>query len=242
MASRLLTKSLRASASLARPQVAATLPRVAISQSTRGYADKQPPAERASAIIDALPGNSLVTKTGTVILGTGLTAAAISQELYVVNEETIVAIGFIILLTAIGRAMKGPIGDWTRGEVEKISGILNDARKDHTAAVQERIDAVNEMRDVVSITKDLFALSKDTAKREAESYVLKQKTAVAAEVKAVLDSWVRYEQQAKENEQAELARSVIEKVMADIQSEKTQREILLNAVAEIEQLVKNKAI
>ncbi|KZP01494.1 ATP synthase [Calocera viscosa TUFC12733] len=242
MASRLLTKSLRASASLARPQVVAALPRVAVSESTRGYADKQPPAERASAIIDSLPGNSLVTKTGSVVLGTGLVAAAISQELYVVNEETVVAIGFIILLTALGRSIYGPYGDWSRGHVEKIAGILNDARKDHTAAVQERIDAVNEMRDVVSITKDLFALSKETAKLEAEAYVLKQKTGVAAEVKAVLDSWVRYEQQAKENEQAELARSVIEKVMADIQNEKTQREILMNAIAEVEQLVKNKAI
>ncbi|EJU03782.1 ATP synthase [Dacryopinax primogenitus] len=242
MASRLLTKSLRASASLARPQVAAALPRVAVSQSMRGYVEKQPPAERASAIIDALPGNSLITKTGSVVLGTGLAAAAISQELYVVNEETVVAVGFLILLTALGRGMSGPYGEWAKAEVAKIAGILNDARKHHTSAVQERIDAVNEMQDVVAITKDLFALSKDTAKLEGEAYVLKQKTAVAAEVKAVLDSWVRFEQQAKENEQAELARSVIEKVMADIQSEKTQREILMSAVAEVEQLVKSKAI
>ena len=62
----------------------------------------------------------------------------------------------------------------------------------------------------------------------------KQKVAVAAEVKSVLDSWVRYEQQAKESEQAELTKSVINKVLASIKDEKTQKDILLNAVAEVE--------
>lgn len=62
----------------------------------------------------------------------------------------------------------------------------------------------------------------------------KQKVAVAAEVKSVLDSWVRYEQQLKESEQAELTKSVIDKVLASIKDEKTQRDILLNAVVEVE--------
>lgn len=39
---------------------------------------------------------SLITKTGTAILGSGLLAAAISQELCVFNEETVIAAGYII--------------------------------------------------------------------------------------------------------------------------------------------------
>ena len=62
----------------------------------------------------------------------------------------------------------------------------------------------------------------------------RQKVAVTAEVKSVLDSWVRYEQQMKESEQAELSKSVITKVLASIKDEKTQKDILLNAVAEVE--------
>ena len=58
--------------------------------------------------------------------------------------------------------------------------------------------------------------------------------ALTSELKAVLDSWVRYEQQEKEAEQADLAKSVIDKVLKNIQDEKTQREILANAVAEVE--------
>lgn len=64
----------------------------------------QPPAEKASEIINNLPSSpNLITKTGTVILGSGLVATAISQELYVVNEETVIAAGFFVLLTFIAK-------------------------------------------------------------------------------------------------------------------------------------------
>ena len=64
---------------------------------------KQPPAERASELIESVPASNIVTRTGAIVLGTGLTATAISQELYVVNEETVILAGFAILATFIGR-------------------------------------------------------------------------------------------------------------------------------------------
>jgi hypothetical protein len=45
----------------------------------------------------------LITKTGTAILGSGLLATAISQELYVFNEETVIAVGYLILFAYIGK-------------------------------------------------------------------------------------------------------------------------------------------
>ena len=64
--------------------------------------NQQPPAERASEIINNLPSSpNLITKTGSVVLGTGLLATAISQELYVVNEESVIAAGFFILIAYI---------------------------------------------------------------------------------------------------------------------------------------------
>jgi F-type H+-transporting ATPase subunit b len=50
----------------------------------------------------------------------------------------------------------------------------------------------------------------------------------------VLDSWVRYEQQQKEEEQNQLVKSVIENVLKTINEEKTQKEALAWAVAEVE--------
>ena len=76
----------------------------------------------------------------------------------------------------------------------------------------------------------------ETAKLENEAFVQRQKVALASELKSVLDSWVRYEQQQKESEQAELAKSVIAKVLAGLKDEKTQKEILTNAITEVERM------
>ncbi|KAL1677071.1 hypothetical protein EV122DRAFT_266346 [Schizophyllum commune] len=238
MASRLAVSSLKAAA---RPRAVAALPQAlhARPMST----NKPPPEKRAEEIINNLPSKpSLVTKTGTALLGTGLAAAAISQELYVVNEESILLAGTIILFTFLAKSMREPFGNWAQGAADRVANVLNEARAEHTNAVKERLNAVAQMKDVVSLTEGLFALSKETANLEAETFVQKQKVALAADVKAVLDSWVRFEQQQKESEQADLTKTVIERVLATLQDEKTQKDILTSAIAEVEQLVKAKAI
>jgi len=115
-----------------------------------------------------------------------------------------------------------------------VSDILNTSRTAHTSAVKERIESVGELKDVESLTKQLFALSKETAKLEHESFALKQKVALAAEVKSVLDAWVRHEAQVREAEQAELVSTVLSNVQAQLSDKKLQKDILLASVAEIE--------
>ncbi|CAO1631222.1 unnamed protein product [Jaminaea pallidilutea] len=214
----------------------------AFSSTPRSLAEKPSPEAKASSVIDSLPGNSLVSKAGTVLLGTGVSAVAISQELYVANEETVILAGFLIFATLVGRAVAKPTAEWADGHIERITGILNKSRDQHTQAVQSRIDSVEQQKDVSTHTAALFALAKETAQNEATAFELKQRVDVASEVKAVLDSWVRYEGQQREEEQRQLARTVIEKVTASLRDEKTQRQILDDAVADIENLVKSKAI
>lgn len=62
----------------------------------------------------------------------------------------------------------------------------------------------------------------------------RQRVALAAEVKAVLDSWVRFEQQEKENEQSLLVKTIVDNVMKNISEEKTQKDVLAWAVSEVE--------
>ena len=50
--------------------------------------------------------------------------------------------------------------DWAEGQCEKIRGILNAARKDHTQAVKERIESVKGMEGVVDTTRAMFEVSK----------------------------------------------------------------------------------
>ena len=50
--------------------------------------------------------------------------------------------------------------EWANGQVNKIKGILNAAREDHTAAVKQRIENVTELGGVIDVTKSLFEVSK----------------------------------------------------------------------------------
>lgn len=50
--------------------------------------------------------------------------------------------------------------EWAQAQADKIKGILNQARADHTQAVKGRIEDVNQMAGVVDITKSLFEVSK----------------------------------------------------------------------------------
>ena len=140
--------------------------------------------------------------------------------------------------------------EWADGQVNKIRGILNAARSDHTEAVKARIDSVQQLGGVVDITKTLFEVSKvrkdatpsfrvankdqETAQLEAKAYELEQRTALAAEAKTVLDSWVRYEGQVKIRQQKELAESIISKIQKELENPKVLQQILQQSVADVE--------
>ncbi|GAA5864147.1 hypothetical protein JCM5353_003445 [Sporobolomyces roseus] len=207
------------------------------------FQSSQPaPAAKASALIDALPGNSLVSKTGIVTLTAATSAAAISNELFVLNEEVVILGSFVIFLGYVSTLVREPYREWADGQIQKVKDILGTARAAHTSAVQERIDSVGEMKDVEGLTKQLFELSKQTAELEHETFRLRQQAAVSADIKSVLDSWVRHEAQVREQEQKDLVESVLASVQKQIGDKKLQKDILLSAVAEVEALVKNKAI
>jgi hypothetical protein len=76
--------------------------------------------------------------------------------------------------------------------------------------------------------------SQETAQLEAKSYELEQKTALAAEAKTVLDSWVRYEGQVKIRQQKELAESIISKIQKELENPKVLQQILQQSVADVE--------
>ncbi|KWU45855.1 ATP synthase F0 sector subunit 4 [Rhodotorula sp. JG-1b] len=205
------------------------------------------PAAKASALIDALPGNSLVSKTGIVTLTAATTAAAISNELFVLNEEVVILGSFAIFLGYVSSLVREPYREWADGQIQKVKDILNTSRAAHTSAVQERIDSVAELKDVEGLTKSLFAISKvrgqhETAELEHETFRLRQQAAIAAEIKSVLDSHVRHEAQLREQEQRDLVQTVLSNVQKQLTDKKLQRDILLSSVAEVEQLVKSKAI
>ncbi|KAI9880322.1 MAG: atp4 subunit B of the stator stalk of mitochondrial F1F0 ATP synthase [Pleopsidium flavum] len=221
-----------------------TFPAITTSLTSTRSASNVPaedPKKRAQSILDSLPGSSLASKTAILSAGAGLSIAAISNELYVLNEESIVAFCLLSTFWAIGKYGGPMYTEWADGQINKLKGILNSAREDHTAAVKTRIDSVKELGGVIDITKQLFEVSKETANLEAKAFELEQRTALVQEAKQVLDSWVRYEGQVKQRQQRELAENIIGKIMKELENPKTMQQILQQSVADVEKIVGSKA-
>ena len=118
------------------------------------------PKTKAQSLLDALPGNSLLSKTAILSSAAGMSVYALSNEYYVMNEETVVAFCLLSVWTALIK-FGGPVyREWAESQNEKIKNILNSARADHTAAVQTRIADVKQMSGVIDVTKTLFQVSK----------------------------------------------------------------------------------
>lgn len=196
------------------------------------------PKAKASSIIDALPGTTPLSKTGILATSTAAAIYAISNELYVVNDESILLVTFLGFVGLISKMVAPLYGDWAKSTISNITNILNQSRSKHVELVQQRIDQVSNLKDVVSTTKALFEISKETASLEAEIFELKQKTALVLEAKSVLDSWVRYESSIRQLEQEQLAASVIANVQKEITNPKFQDKVLVQAVEEIEKIFK----
>ncbi|KAL4902636.1 hypothetical protein BDW74DRAFT_158215 [Aspergillus multicolor] len=199
------------------------------------------PKQKAQSILDSLPGSSLVSKTAILSATAGISIAAISNELYVMNEETVAAFCLLSVFTAVAKYGGPAYKEWANAQVQKHKDILNAARADHTNAVKQRMENVKELSGVVDLTKQLFEVSKETAKLEAQAYELEQRTALAAEAKQVLDSWVRYEGQVKQRQQRELAETVIGKIQKELENPKTLQQILNQSVSDVERIMSSKA-
>ncbi|KAH6670099.1 putative ATP synthase subunit 4, mitochondrial [Halenospora varia] len=245
MASRLARSAVAAGAARLRPALPLrTLPALTTSITSYRSASTtavEDPKKKAQSILDSLPGNSLISKTAILSSTAGVAIYALSNEYYVVNEETIVALCLLSVWTAVFKYGGPMYREWAEGQVNKIKGILNAARADHTEAVKTRIESVQQLGSVVDITKTLFEVSKETAQLEAKAYELEQSTALAAEAKSVLDSWVRYEGQVKIRQQKELSDSIIAKIQKELENPKVLQQILQQSVADVEKIVASKA-
>ncbi|KAI8055141.1 putative H+-transporting two-sector ATPase chain b precursor, mitochondrial [Syncephalis plumigaleata] len=191
------------------------------------------PKKKALSIIDAFP-------TGYITVGAALATALISKEIYVVNEETLVLVSFVGLVTALLNGVRGPYSEFVKDQYNKMRDMLQNARNQHKEIIQAQISETAQLRDAVGITKNLFAMSKEMAEMDAQIFELKQKAALSSEIKSVLDSWVRHESALREREQRQIADHVMERVQAALQDPKMQNQILTQAIADVERIIASK--
>ncbi|KAL3233770.1 ATP synthase subunit 4, mitochondrial [Nakaseomyces bracarensis] len=228
-----------------------TASRAALSQSMRSArltpvlsmrynSTKTPDAKsKAASLIDALPGNTVLTKTG--ILGTSAAAIiyGISNQLYVINDESILLLIFLGFSGLVAKFLAPMYKDFADSRIKKIGDILNSSRVRHVDAVKDRIESVSELQNVSETTKVLFDVSKETVELEAKAFELKQQVELAHEAKSVLDSWVRYEASLRQLQQKQLAEAIISKVENELTNPKFQDKILQQSITEVEQVLAN---
>ncbi|KAK9472526.1 F1F0 ATP synthase [Dipodascopsis tothii] len=202
------------------------------------YSTQPEPKSKAAAVIDALPGSSVLSKTGILATGSAAAIYAISNELYILNDESTLLAVFTAFAILTGKVGGPAYSSWAQGYIDNMKSILNKAREDHTSAVKDRITSVSQLKDVVATTKALFSVSKETVELEAKAFELKQSVDFAAEAKSVLDSWVRYEASVRQREQKALVESVIAKIEKEVSTPKFQQQVLAQSVAEIEKIFK----
>lgn len=84
------------------------------------------------------------------------------------------------------------------------------------------------------MTEQLYAVARETNALEHENFRLVQEQAVKAELKAVLDSWVRHEQQQREAEQAALVQTIQANIQAEFEKPAFRKQLLEEAISQVE--------
>jgi F-type H+-transporting ATPase subunit b len=74
----------------------------------------------------------------------------------------------------------------------------------------------------------------EIAELEHKNFALEQENAIKTELKQVLDSWVRYEQQQRESEQLDLVKTVKAGVEAELAKPAFKKQLLEEALAHVE--------
>lgn len=172
------------------------------------------------------------------ILSPSLETVGEHADIQVANEETVLAVAFFIILYAIGKNIGAPYSEWANDHINRIRNILNGAREEHTSAVSQRLQGLDAIKEVVPLTEQLYSVAKETNQLEHANFLLQQEAEVKNELKSVLDSWVRYEQQAREAEQQALVKTVEANIASELAKPAFKKSLLEEAISEIERIAK----
>ncbi|XBW36489.1 hypothetical protein QEN19_002066 [Hanseniaspora menglaensis] len=181
-----------------------------------------------------------VSKSTLVLTGVLGSVYIASSELLVWTPETLLAASFFtgigILYATVGPSYKQAKIDYRNFIIEK----LQKGRENHLDTVTKKIDEIKALENVHATTAKLYTASKETLELENEISKLQQIGALKSEIKQVLDSWVRYENNLKQEQQQLISKQVIESVNSKIEDKAFQSKILNESVEELEALLAKK--
>lgn len=204
----------------------------------KSYSTAKDPKAVAQSLVDMFPGSNMVQKSGSVLIASSLAAYIVSKEIYILDHEFFEMICIFGAYYIWFTGGKDAAANYFKERQSTIRNVLNQARADHKAVVQERIAHIGKMSDVVENTQGLYQISREIAQLEASAYTLKQTVNFNNEIRNTLDAWVRHEAGVRQREQSDLANAIIAKVKAQLADPKIQQQIFAQTMVDIEKIAK----
>jgi len=194
------------------------------------------PKTQANALINAIPGNSMLTKTGVVALGAGLFAVGISKELILIHPETIIVgcFGGIVYLLSqqLAPVIKGELESY----IDNIRKAVNENREKEIASFHDEIQKLKDVELAVPLTKELFSMHKEIVlmNKTLAEYNVRKNTINS--IKSKMDAIAALEAQQRASEQGELLGLLRSRVMTAIKDPKFQENYLKKCISDIESM------
>ncbi|KAL6931562.1 uncharacterized protein HGUI_03762 [Hanseniaspora guilliermondii] len=163
-----------------------------------------------------------------------------SSEVIVWTPETLLLASFFsaigVLYATVGPSYKQAKIDYNNF----LIGKLKDGRQNHLETVTKKIDEIKALENVHATTAELYKASKETLILENETQKLEQIGALKAEIKQVLDSWVRHENNFKQEQQKLIVDELITRVHSKIHDKHFQELVLNESLEELDALLAKK--
>ena len=192
------------------------------------------PKVRADELLNKLPSNNYLRNTTTLTLLASASAFAISKELYVYNEESILMAAFLTTAVLLFKQVKPIYSESFEAYSNNMKKVLNDARAQHSKLVKTQYEESSKLSDITAETKSLFALSKELIALQKEEYELKQRIELTTQVKQKLDAWHRFTQSQKESEKQRMLDQVLSRINSELSKKDVQQQLFTQALRDLD--------
>lgn len=192
------------------------------------------PKVKADELLNKLPSNNWIRNTTSLTLLASASAFALSKELYVFNEESILMASFATCVALVYKQGKPAFLETADAYIANMKKVLTDARAQHSKLVSAQVEESSKLSDITSETKNLFKLSKELIALEKEEYELKQRIELTTQVKQKLEAWNRFEQSQKESEKQRMLNTVLGRINSELAKKETQQQLFAQALRDLD--------
>lgn len=115
---------------------------------------------KAGDLMNLVPGNNVLTKTGVLSLVAGLTAYGISKEVIVLHNETLLVVGTGVVLSLAYNKLSGPFQEWADSEREELRKKLNSSIETKKRFLNQQIEDARKASQIQQVIEGFYSASK----------------------------------------------------------------------------------